>query len=70
MNYHNCIIHFKACPVGPEPNLLDPDVSDCPRVYLEHPILSNADVQAIKESGLSWCKVCTHNLQIANLFEL
>lgn len=62
MNYHNCITHFKACPVGPEPNLLDPDVSDCPRVYLEHPILSNADVQAIKESGLSWCKVCTHNL--------
>ncbi|XP_058953024.2 uncharacterized protein [Pocillopora verrucosa] len=53
------IVMSLACPVGPEPNLLDPDVSDCPRVYLEHPILSNADVQAIKESGLSWCKTQT-----------
>lgn len=49
---------FQACPVGPEPNLLEPDVADCHRVYLDHPILSCADVEAIKGSDLSWCKVC------------
>ena len=49
--------HFKACPVGPEPNLLEPDVVDSHRVYLDHPILSCADVEAIKGCGLSWCKV-------------
>ena len=52
-----CFCHFKACPVGPEPNLLEPDVTDSHRVYLDHPILSCADVEAIKGCGLSWCKV-------------
>lgn len=52
-----CFCHFKACPVGPEPNLLEPDVADSHRVYLDHPILSCADVEAIKGCGLSWCKV-------------
>ena len=43
--------------MGPEPNLLEPDVTDSHRVYLDHPILSCADVEAVKGCGLSWCKV-------------
>ena len=52
------VVFFKACPVGPEPNLLEPNVTECHRVYLDHPILSCADVEAVKGSCLSWCKVC------------
>ncbi|XP_078373779.1 uncharacterized protein LOC144657317 isoform X1 [Oculina patagonica] len=53
------IVMSLACPVGPEPNLLEPDVAECHRVYLDHPILSCADVEAIKGSCLSWCKCQT-----------
>ncbi|KAK2570832.1 Glutamate synthase [NADH] [Acropora cervicornis] len=50
------IVMSLACPVGPEPNLLEPEVTNCSRVYLDHPLLSCADVEAIKGCGLSWCK--------------
>lgn len=50
------IVMSLACPVGPEPNLLEPEVANCSRVYLDHPLLSCADVEAIKGCGLSWCK--------------
>ncbi|KAJ7394218.1 hypothetical protein OS493_000020 [Desmophyllum pertusum] len=53
------IVMSLACPVGPEPNLLEPDGTDCHRVYLDHPILSCADVEAVKGSGLCWCKCQT-----------
>lgn len=39
---------WQACPVGPEANILEPSEAQCQRLWLEQPLLSLTDLQALK----------------------
>lgn len=42
------IVMSLACPVGPEANILEPSEEQCQRLWLEQPLLSLTDLQALK----------------------
>lgn len=42
---------MKACPVGPEANILEPSPQQCRRLWLEQPILSIDDLEVIKATS-------------------
>ena len=46
------IVMSLACPVGPEGNILEPSAKLCNRLWLENPILSLGDLQAIKTTNI------------------
>jgi len=46
------IVMSLACPIGPEGNILEPSVKQCHRLWLENPILSLGDLQAIKTTNV------------------
>ncbi|CAB4002329.1 glutamate synthase 1 [NADH], chloroplastic-like, partial [Paramuricea clavata] len=51
--FRETIVISLACPIGPESNLLDPGPKQSERLYLDHPIISCGDLEAIKECNLS-----------------
>ncbi len=42
------IVMSLACYIGPEGNLLDPQESDCRRLLMPHPILTNSELEALR----------------------
>ncbi|KAF8774298.1 Glutamate synthase [NADH] like protein [Argiope bruennichi] len=42
------IVMSLACPIGPAANILEPSAQQCCRLYLEQPILSLKDMEALK----------------------
>ena len=66
------IVMSLACPIGPEGNMLEPGEGQCHRLWLENPIISLGDLQAIKTTSVrGWrtaviditCSVECHSLQ-------
>ncbi|KXJ22785.1 putative glutamate synthase [NADPH] [Exaiptasia diaphana] len=53
------IVMSLACPVGPEHNFLDASAKTCQRLYLDHPVLSCADLEIIRECPLPQWKSAT-----------
>lgn len=49
------IVMSLACPIGPEGNLLEPNVEQCHRLWLENPVISLKDLELIKKTKhLNW----------------
>ena len=46
-----------ACPIGPEGNILDPNETQCQRLWLENPILSLQDMEILKLTQFNHWKV-------------
>ena len=42
-----------ACPIGPEGNILEPNASQCQRLWLKNPILSLQDVEILKNTQVN-----------------
>ena len=47
------IIMSLECPIGPEGNILNPDQSQCQRLWLENPILSLQDMIILKKTNFN-----------------
>jgi glutamate synthase (NADPH/NADH) large chain len=56
------VIMSLACYIGPEGNLLEPTEANCRRLLIDHPILTNRELQAILGNQVE--KWCTHSIDI------
>lgn len=45
------IVMSLSCPIGPESNILEPNASQCQRLFLEQPVLSLEDMTVIKSTN-------------------
>jgi glutamate synthase (NADPH/NADH) large chain len=53
------VIMSLACYIGPEGNLLDPTETNCHRLLIDHPILTNRDLNSIRKMDIRGWRTCS-----------